>query len=90
MTMLDKLYYDLQNYVPQSYDIETTTLPDKSKNLFSKLTNVFKSSQTTNEFVQRPKSLYIYGGAGCGKVLLLLLIIFVYVTKTYLPYNRVF
>lgn len=68
MTILDKLYYDLQNYAPESRDIETTTLPDKSKNLFSKLSNVFKTSQTNDKFIERPKSLYIYGGAGCGKV----------------------
>ena len=68
MTMLDKLYYDLQTYEPEVRDIETASLPDKNKNLFSKLTNAFKPSTPKKEFVERPKSLYIYGGAGCGKV----------------------
>jgi predicted ATPase len=80
--MLDKLYYDLQNYEPESREVETITLPNKSKNLFSKLTNVFKTSNQTNDFNERPKSLYIYGGAGCGKVLFIT--IFVYVIHTYL------
>ncbi|UJR09719.1 hypothetical protein I4U23_013948 [Adineta vaga] len=71
MTMLNKLYYDLQTYEPQTRQIETTTLPDKKTNLLSKLSNVFKISTTTNDFVERPKSLYIYGGAGCGKSLLM-------------------
>ncbi|CAF1107196.1 unnamed protein product [Adineta steineri] len=71
MSMLDKLYYDLQTYEPQTTHIETATLPDKNKTLFSKLTNAFKTSNTKNDFVKRPKSLYIYGGAGCGKSLLM-------------------
>ncbi|CAF0981420.1 unnamed protein product [Adineta ricciae] len=71
MTMLDKLYYDLQVYEPETRQIETTTLSDKKKNILSKLTNVFKTSTNTSDFVDRPKSLYIYGGAGCGKSLLM-------------------
>ena len=69
MTMLNKLYYDLQAYEPETRQIETATLPDKKKNILSKLTNVFKASTNTSDFVDRPKSLYIYGGAGCGKVI---------------------
>jgi DNA replication protein DnaC len=78
--MLDKLYYDLQTYEPVARQIETTTLPDKgqtSMKFLSKLTNIFKASSSSNDFVERPKSLYIYGGAGCGKVFIL---IFVYVS----------
>jgi len=79
MAMLDKLYYDLQTYEPQIREIETATLPDKRNKLLSKLTNVFKISNSTKDFIERPKSLYIYGGAGCGKVFI---IIFVYVIHT--------
>lgn len=70
MTILDKLYYDLQTYEPQMTDIQTTTDDSSNGNFFSKLTSVLKLSSTTNkkEFLDRPKSLYIYGGAGCGKV----------------------
>jgi predicted ATPase len=68
MTILDKLYYDLQTYEPEARDIETASPPDKKKLFFSKLTNIFKPSTSTKEFIERPKSLYIYGGAGCGKV----------------------
>ena len=69
--MLDKLYFDLQTYEPQVTDIQTTNDPSRG-NLFSKITNVFKmnSASTKKEFIERPKSLYIYGGAGCGKVTL--------------------
>ncbi len=74
MKILDKLYYDLQDYEPQSQDIETHTLPDKNKNLFSKLTNVFKPTISTKDLIERPKSLYIYGGAGCGKVFIIMII----------------
>ncbi|CAF1323946.1 unnamed protein product [Rotaria sordida] len=72
MIMLDKLYYDLQTYIPESRHIETTTYPDETKtNFLTKLTNVFKLSNSTNDFIERPKSLYIYGSAGCGKSLLM-------------------
>jgi predicted ATPase len=81
MIILDKLYYDLQTYEPEAREIETTTLSDKNKNLFSKLTKVFKISNSINDLINRPKSLYIYGGAGCGKVFI---IIFVYVIHIYL------
>jgi len=77
--MLDKLYYDLQTYEPEVRQIETATLPDKTNKLFSKLVNAFKISNSTKDFIERPKSLYIYGGAGCGKVFI---IIFVYVIHT--------
>ena len=66
--MLDRLYYDLQTYKPEIRHIETTSLPHQKPKLLSKLTNVFKTSNSTKDFVDRPKSLYIYGGAGCGKV----------------------
>src|SRR2546430_1780202 len=81
MNILDKLYYDLQTYEPETRQIETTTLTDKSKNFFSKLSDVFKTSNSSNDFIERPKSLYIYGGAGSGKVFI---IIYVYVIHTYL------
>jgi predicted ATPase len=81
MALLDKLYYDLQNYEPEAQQIETATLPDKRNNFLTKLTNVFKTTTSSKEFIERPKSLYIYGGAGCGKVFI---IIFVYVIHTYL------
>jgi predicted ATPase len=81
MSMLDKLYYDLQTYEPVSREIETATLSDKKKSLFSKLTNAFKTTSSANDLIERPKSLYIYGGAGCGKVFI---IIFVYVNYTYI------
>lgn len=71
ISLLDKLYYDLQTYEPEVREIETMTLPDKKATMFSKLSQVFKPKQTTKQFVDRPKSLYIYGGAGCGKVFLL-------------------
>jgi DNA replication protein DnaC len=88
MSMLDKLYYDLQTYEPETRHIETRTLLDKEKNLFTKLTNVFKTSNSTNDFIERPKSLYVYGGAGSGKVFI---IIFIYVIHTYIyTYKRVF
>jgi predicted ATPase len=79
--MLDKLYYDLQNYQPEIQHVETATLTNKSKALFSKLTNVFKTSNPTADVTDRPKSLYVYGGAGCGKVFI---INFVYVDYTYI------
>lgn len=69
MKFLDKLYYDLQNYQPESRQIETMTHRNKNKTLFSKLTDVFKTTNTVKDLVeQQPKSLYVYGGAGCGKV----------------------
>ncbi|CAF1075634.1 unnamed protein product [Rotaria sp. Silwood1] len=72
MTILDKLYYDLQTYIPEPRYIETTTLPDEiKKNFLTTLTNVFKTSNSTNDFIEQPNSLYIYGGAGCGKSLLM-------------------
>lgn len=75
MTLLDKLYYDLQTYIPEPRDVETINSPDKSKqSIFSAITNVFKSS---NEIIERPKSLYIYGGAGSGKVFIILFIYFI-------------
>ncbi|CAM4747635.1 unnamed protein product [Rotaria magnacalcarata] len=68
MSILDKLYYDLQTYIPESRQIETTTTDKTKSNILSTLTNMFKS---LNDSVERQKSLYIYGGAGCGKSLLM-------------------
>lgn len=86
ITALDKLYYDLQNYEPEAREIETAAPLDKNKTIFWKLTNVFKPTLSTKEFDDRPKSLYIYGGAGCGKVFILL---FVYVLHTDFLFSRV-
>lgn len=72
MSILDKLYYDLQTYEPEVRDIETMTPLDKNKTFLFKLTQTFKGKQPKKEFVERPKSLYIYGGAGCGKVFILI------------------
>lgn len=71
ISLLDKLYYDLQTYEPEAREIETMTLPEKNPSLFSKFSQVFKPKQT-KQFIDRPKSLYIYGGAGCGKVFLVI------------------
>jgi predicted ATPase len=71
MTMLDKLYYDLQTYEPTTQNIQTTAESDRGKSLgglFSKLTSALKFSSTSADLIARPQSLYIYGGAGCGKV----------------------
>lgn len=87
MRLLDKLYYDLQTYEPEPIEIETTTMPDKNKSMFSSLKSIFKSPKTTHHLTERPKSLYIYGSAGCGKVFI---IIFVYDNHTYIHTNRVF
>ncbi|CAF2679269.1 unnamed protein product [Rotaria sp. Silwood2] len=62
MIILDKLYYDLQTYIPEPRHIETTTsVDDRKKNFLTTLTNAFKSSNSTNDFIERPNSLYIYG-----------------------------
>ena len=71
MKMLDKLYYDLQTYEPTTQDIQTTSEATSGKafgGLFSKLTSALKLSTTSADLIARPQSLYIYGGAGCGKV----------------------
>lgn len=71
MTMLDKLYYDLQTYEPTTQNIQTTTPSERGnplRGLFSKLSSALNISSTSADLIARPQSLYIYGGAGCGKV----------------------
>lgn len=69
MAMLDKLYYDLQTYQPEISHVQTTAHAAQGSGsfarLFSKIRTVFPSKDVV---FNRPKSLYIYGGAGCGKV----------------------